>query len=356
MAPANWPKRRRGKRGRRATAVALFDGSTLGKIEVLGPDAAAFVNFIYYNDMSTLQPGRCRYGFMLTETGVVYDDGVLVRLDDNRFIVSCSSSHVAGVHALLEEWRQDRFGRSRLFIHNATAETATLTVSGPKSQALLRDIGLSEEIVALPHMAVAAGRFGDLPLRVTRVSFTGDRSYEISIRADRAAQLWTRLKAAGRAYDATLLGVEALMILRAEKGYIVVGKDSDGASRPGDFGLDAPLRKKQVEFVGRRSLLMDEAQRADRPHLVGLEVVDGLGVLPTGAHACEMKAGRARSLGFVTSSYFSPNLGRPIALGLIERGRARLGEIVDFVHLGQPRQARIAQPCAFDPQGDRLHA
>jgi len=336
--------------------VALFDGSTLGKIEVIGPDAALFLDFIYYNAMATLKPGRCRYGFMLTETGVVYDDGVLARLDDNRFIVSCSSSHVAGVHAALEEWRQDRFDRRRVFIHNATAEMATLTVSGPKSRDLLQDVGLSGDDLALPHMAVSESRLGDLPLRVARVSYTGDRSYELSAPADRAGPLWARLKAAGRAHGATLLGVEALMILRAEKGYIVVGKDTDGASRPVDFGADTPLLKKSVEFVGRRSLLMDEAQRADRPQFVGLEAADGLGQLPPGAHAYEMKGGRARSLGFVTSSYLSPTLQRPIALGLIERGRDRLGETVDLHHLGQLRKARIAPPCAFDPQGERLHA
>ena len=337
--------------------VALFDGTPLGKIEVIGPQAAEFMDFVHYNTMSTLKPGHCRYGLILTEGGIVYDDGVLVRLDDNRFVVSCSSSHVAGVHGLLEEWRQDRFDRSKVFIHNATAETATLTVSGPKSKALLEkvDLGLSLDDTALPHMATAYGRFGDLPIRVTRVSFTGDRSYEISVRADRAGELWARLKEEGRSFDAVLLGAEALMILRAEKGYIVVGKDSDGTSRPMDFGLTAPLARKKAEFIGKRSLLMAEAQDEDRKQFVGLEVVDGGEPLPTGAHGVERTAAGVRSIGYVTSSYASPTLKRPIALGLIERGLSRHGDIIDIQHLGKIRQARIVAPCALDPEGARLN-
>ena len=336
--------------------VALFDGSTLGKIEVAGPDAAAFLDFIYYNTMSTLKPGRCRYGFMLTEAGVVYDDGVLVRLDEDRFIVSCSSSHVAGVHAHLEEWRQDRFDRRRIVIHNTTAAHATLTVSGPKARALLDAVGLGLDLsdAALPHMATAPGSFEGTPVRVTRVSFTGDRSYELSIRADRAQALWRKLRAEGAAFGAVPIGLEALMILRAEKGYIVIGKDTDGLTRPMDLGVTQPLAKKKVDFVGRRSLGQEEAQRPDRRQLVGLTVADGDTPLPAGAHGIERQGGTKRSIGFVTSSYASPALGRPIALGLIERGLARMGETIEIQHLGAIRRAVIGPACAFDPEGTRL--
>ncbi|TAA56724.1 2Fe-2S iron-sulfur cluster-binding protein [Shinella sp. JR1-6] len=338
--------------------VALFDGSPLGKIEVIGPDAATFLDFIYYNTVSTLPPGRCRYGFILTEGGNIYDDGVLVRLDENRFVVSCSSSHVAGVHALLEEWRQDRFDRRRVFIHNATAEMATLTVTGPRARALMDTIGFDVPLddAALPHMAVAAGVFEGVAVRIARVSFTGDRSYEVSMPADHAATLWTRLRREGEAFGATLLGLEALMILRAEKGYIVIGKDTDGTSRPMDFGLTAPLERKKVEFIGRRSLITEDAARLDRRQFVGLEAIDGKGVLPSGAHGIEREAGSLRSTGYVTSSYFSPALQTPIALGLIERGLSRMGEIIELQHLREIRRARIISPCAFDAEGNRLHA
>ncbi|TPM53500.1 sarcosine oxidase subunit alpha family protein [Mesorhizobium sp. B2-2-3] len=339
-------------------SVALFDGSTLGKIEVIGPKAAAFIDFVYYNTMSTLKPGRCRYGFMLSENGVVFDDGVLVRLDEHRFVVSCSSSHVAAVHARLEEWRQDRFGRGAVYIHNATAEMATLTVSGPNARKLLEtvDLGLSLEDGELPHMAVGQGSYDGDEVRITRVSFTGDRSYEISIRADRAEPLWARLRDAGQAFDAVVIGLEALMILRAEKGFIVIGKDTDGTTLPHDLGVEGPRAKRQTGFVGRRSLFTEEASRGDRMQLVGLAVPSGEAPLPTGAHGIKRSGGKLRSQGFVTSSYRSPTLGRPVALGLIERGAARHGETIEIQHLGKAMTATIAAPCAFDPAGDRLNA
>jgi sarcosine oxidase, subunit alpha len=339
-------------------SAALFDASTLGKIEVMGPRAAEFVDFIYYNTMSTLPPGRCRYGFMLSESGVVFDDGVLVRLDEHRFIVSCSSSHVAGVHARLEDWRQDRFGRNGVYIHNVTAERATLTISGPRSRQLLSalDPGISLDDRDLPHMAVAEGRFGPESLRIARVSFTGDRSYELSIRADRAEALWTRLEEEGQALDAATIGLEAMMILRAEKGYIVIGKDTDGTTMPQDLGVAGPRAKRLGDYVGRRSLFTEVASKEDRLQLVGLMVAQGEPPLASGAHGITRDWHRVRSQGFVTTSHMSPTLLRPIALGLIERGASRHGETIDIQHLGEVRRATITPPCAFDPKGERLNA
>ncbi|MGB3900588.1 MAG: sarcosine oxidase subunit alpha family protein [Mesorhizobium sp.] len=354
--PAQDAIREEARRARQS--VALFDGSTLGKIEVAGPRAAEFVDFIYYNTMSTLKPGRCRYGFMLSENGVVFDDGILVRLDENRFVVSCSSSHVASVHARLEEWRQDRFGREAVYIHNATAQYATLTVSGPNARKLVEalDLGAALDDAGLPHMAITHGRFDGEEVRIARVSFTGDRSYEISIRADRADALWARMQREGGSLEAVTIGLEALMILRAEKGYIVIGKDTDGSTMPQDLGLDGPRRKRTTEFVGRRSLFAEEGERGDRKQLVGLSVPEGEPPLATGAHGIEEVAGKKRSLGYVTSSYFSPTLCRPIALGLIEQGAARHGQVIDIQHLGMLRRATITAPCALDPAGDRLNA
>ena len=339
-------------------SVALFDGSTLGKIEVMGPKAADFVDFIYYNTMSTLKSGRCRYGFMLSENGVVFDDGILVRLNEHRFVVSCSSSHVASVHARLEEWRQDRFGRNAVFIHNATSEMATLTVSGPNARKLLEalNLGLPLDDADLPHMATGEGVFETDPVRVARVSFTGDRSYEVSIRADKAERLWARMHEAGKALDAATIGLEALMILRAEKGYIVIGKDTDGTTLPHDLGVDGPRTKRKNEYGGRRSLFTDVATQAHRQQLVGLAVPEGEAPLATGAHGISRAGGKIRSQGFVTSSYHSPTLARPVALALIERGASRHGETIDIQHLGVVRRATITAPCAFDPSGERLNA
>lgn len=336
-------------------SVAIFDGSPLGKIEVVGPQAADLLDFVFYNSMSTLKPGRCRYGLILSESGIVYDDGVVIRVDENHFIVSCSSSHVAGVHTMLETWRQDRFSPDKVFIHNATTAYATVTLTGPNSLRVLETAGFDVDDSRLAHMTTAETRLGDLTLRVTRVSFTGDRSYEVSVRADQAQRLWQLLSESGVPWGISPIGMEALLILRAEKGYIVVGKDTDGTTLPTDLGMTGPLKSKKLEYSGNRSLLTAEATRPNRPNLVGLEVIDGGAPLPPGAHGIEAAGGRLRSIGYITSSYHSPNLNKPIALGLIERGLARIGETIEVQHLGARRSARICAPCAFDPEGDRLN-
>ncbi|HLS68841.1 MAG TPA: aminomethyltransferase family protein, partial [Kiloniellales bacterium] len=322
-----------------------------------GPDAAALLDFNSYNRLSTLKPGRIRYGFMLQENGVVYDDGVVLRLAEDHFIVSCSSGHVPGVLLRLEEWRQDRFDPARVSIHNSTAEWATLTATGPAARELLTalDLGVDLDDAVLPHMAFAHGSFEGQPARIARVSFTGDRSYEISLPASRAGHLWAQMRAEGGKLDATLLGSEALMVLRAEKGYIVAGKDTDGYTLPMDLGIKGPRQKRQDEYLGKRSLFTAEAEKPNRPAFVGLQV-EGDKPLATGAHAVEPQRKGFRSLGFVTSSYWSPTLQKPIALGLVEAGRQRMGEEIEIYHLRTTRRARIIEPCSLDPEGKRLNA
>ena len=343
----------RGSVGREAATaretVALFDASPLGKIEVIGPEAAALVDFNCYNRLSTLAPGRIRYGLMLTEGGMIYDDGVTMRLSEDRFVVSCSSAHVAGVALRLEEWRQDRMDPRRVAIHDLTAAWTTLAVSGPRALDLLRAAGLADP--DLRHMTVAEGDWEGAPLRVARVSFTGDRSYELSVPPSHAERLRAALDGARERLGGAWMGLEALMVLRAEKGFVVIGKDTDGATLPQDIGMSGPRDRRTDDYVGRRSLDLPEARRADRRRLVGLRVPDGARALPTGAHA--MRDGR--SAGYVTSSYDSPALGRPIALGLVEEGIA-LGDAVEIRHLGDAMRAELVPPAAFDPEGGRIDA
>ena len=337
-------------------AAGLFDATPLGKIEVLGPGAADLLDFCGYRRMSTLKPGRARYGFMLRETGVVLDDGVVMRLAEDRFIVSASSSHVAAVRLVLEEARQDRFDPARVVLHDVTAHWVTLTVSGPRAQAVLDAAGLAEALLpaaALPHMSVAETRWTGVPLRVARVSFTGDLSFELSVPARHGPALLAALERGRTAAGARWIGLEALMILRAEKGYVLVGKDTDGVTMPHDLGWHRPRATRDDEYFGRRALFTPEAERADRRQLVGL-AVDGATPLPTGAHLVPAEGPR-RSLGFVTSSCFSPVLERPVALAMVEGGQARMGEALDAFHLGRTRRVRIAPACAFDPSGERLH-
>ena len=336
-------------------AVAVLDASPLGKIEVFGPEAGALVDFNSYNTLSTLACRRIRYGLMLSESGIVYDDGVTVKVSDEHYIVSCSSGHVQGVVMRLEEWRQDRFNPSRVLVHNSTAQWATLTATGPRSKDLVAGLNLGIDLAdeALPHMALALGQFGGREARVARVSFTGDRSYEIAVPTSMAADLYRAMFESGRALGVAPMGLEALLQLRAEKGYIVVGKDSDGATMPHDLGMDGPRDKRQSEFVGKRSLFQDDAVRTDRRQWVGL-AVSGLLPLPVGAHAVESRNGRRRSIGFVTSSAFSQTLGRPVALGLVERGQSRIGESVELFHMGRVLRATLCETCAFDPEGRSL--
>ena len=347
---------REAKRAR--DTVALFDGSSLGKIEVIGPDAAFLADFHSYNRLSTLKPGKIRYGFLLQESGIVFDDGVTLRLAEDRFLVSCSSGHTDAVRTRLELWRQDRFDARRVVIHDTTAQWATLTVTGPRSRDLVEACGIEVALddQSLPHMAFATAKFDDAPLRVARVSFTGDRSYELSVPARRAGALRARLADKLHAFGGGLMGLEALMILRAEKGFIVVGKDTDGTTMPHDLGVAGPRNSRADEYIGKRSLFMPVANDKGRKQFVGLSVAAGEAPLPTGAHVATGVGRARRSQGYVTSSYMSPTLGRPVALGLVEDGVKRMGEAVGVYHLGAERRATIAPAVALDPEGKRLHA
>jgi sarcosine oxidase subunit alpha len=332
--------------------VVVLDASSLGKIEVIGPASAALLDFVYYTPMSTVKPGRLRYGLSLTETGLVADDGVVLRLAPEHFVVSCSSSHVAAMVAQFEAWRQDHFDLESVFIHDATPHWATMAISGPKAKSVMArlELGVDLDDGKLPHMAAAPGRFNGRSARIARVSFTGERSYEISVPAGLAADLWAKARALG----ARPLGIEALNILRAEKGYIYVGQDTDGETMPQDLGMAGPRDKRQDAYVGDRSLFTPAALVTDRKQLVGLAVA-GRTPLPTGANAVELASGRKRSLGYVTSSYFSPMLDRPIALALIENGLSRMGENLRFEHLGAGYSGQVVSTCFLDPEGARLH-
>lgn len=335
--------------------VGLFDASPLGKLELIGPGAAKVLEFCSYIPMASLKSGRARYGLMLAEGGTVYDDGVVLRMAEDRFVVSASSSHVAGVRMILEEARQDRFDPAHSHIHDVTAHWSTLTVTGPRAPDVLAALGLEAltDATALPHMGVTETRWQGARLRAARVSFTGERSYELSVPCRHAARLHAALMAAVTAAGGRQIGMEAVLILRAEKGFIVIGKDTDGVTQPQDLGWAGPLRRRKDEYSGRRSLMTPEARRDDRRQLVGLSLPGGSPALATGAHLVAVSGAR-RSLGFVTSSYDSPALGRPIALALLENGRARIGEEVLAFHLGETRPVTITPACAYDPKGERL--
>ncbi|MDJ0614928.1 MAG: 2Fe-2S iron-sulfur cluster-binding protein [Rhizobiaceae bacterium] len=331
--------------------VGIFDASPLGKLEVIGPKAGELLDFTGYVRMSTLKPGRARYGFMLAESGIVYDDGVVLRLDENRFIVSASSSHVDGVRWKLEDGRQDRLGGKGVYIHDMTSAWTTLTVTGPKASELIAGAGI--ELPALTHMSVSETKFEGRPLRIARISFTGDKSFELSVPSLHAENLRNRLSGALAQFGGKWIGLEAVMIMRAEKGYILIGKDTDGLTMPHDLGWAGPREKRTDEYIGKRSLFTPEGKSNTRKQLVGFETLDN-NPLVTGSHLVPVDGDR-RSLGYVTSSYFSNTLKRPIALGLLENGTGRIGQVIGCFNNGEIRMAKVIGPCALDPEGVRLN-
>jgi sarcosine oxidase subunit alpha len=338
-------------------SIGLLDGSTLGKLELIGPDAGEFLNRIYVNNVLTLKPGRIRYGLMLSENGIVIDDGVFARLSESHYLVNTTSANADRMIGWLEQWHQCEWPDLDLIISPVTSQWAVATVAGPESRTLLQemqsDIDFSAE--SLPHMSVAQGRFLGLPARVQRVSFSGEMSFEISVPARHGQKLMESLLAAGG--DRIVpVGIEALIILRIEKGYLEVGGDTDGMTNALDVGFAGIAAKKQTDFIGKRSLLRDWDQRMDRRQFVGVEPLNDHEDLKPGAHFVTSQETGRRSIGFVTSACFSPTLNRSIGLGLLEGGFERKGETVRVFDRGRTFDVRIRDPGFYDPAGERMNA
>lgn len=336
------------------TAAGLFEASPLGKIEVVGPDAGRFLDLIYANTMSTLKEGRVRYGLMLNELGVIIDDGVVARLAPDRFLVCTSSAGADRIAAWLEEWLQCEWSDMRVIVAPVTSAWGVLTLTGPHAQAILRAAGIDLDLASFPHMSFAETRLAGLPARVLRVSYTGEASYELNVPARMVEQLWDALFAAGASFGLTPVGIDAWMVLRTEKGYLHIGGDTDGSTTALDVGW-GHIMKKNCDFIGKRSLMRPEDLRADRLQFVGLATDEAV-PLPIGAHVAGFgQHGEQLSGGYVTSSAYSPFLKRPVALGMVSDGRARIGEAVTVLDdSGRARPARIVEPVFYDPAGERL--
>ena len=340
-------------------SVGLFDGSPLGKIEVRGPDAARFLDRIYINNVLTLKPGGVRYGLMLNENGIVIDDGVFVRMGKDHFLVNTTSGNAERIAAWLEEWHQCEFFEMQVVLSTVTSQWAVATLAGPDAPAVLQSlpglIDLSTE--RFGHMSFAAGRLADgLPYRLQRVSFSGEQSYELSVPADGAAAVFHRLRSGAAPHDVVPIGVEALMVLRTEKGFVHVGVDTDGTTSPLDIGFAAVVERKRRDFIGARSLQRPNDRRADRRQLAGFELLEQHASVAAGAHVVTGGQRRRRSEGFVTSACESPTLGRTIGIGLVEGGFDRRGEEVLLYDSGRLVPARIVHPCFYDPTGARMRA
>jgi sarcosine oxidase subunit alpha len=337
-------------------SVGLFDGSPLGKLEIFGPDAALFLDLMYVGTMSTLAPGQARYGLVLNENGIVVDDGIVARLGPQQYWVNTTSAGIDRTATAFEEWLQCEYPQLQVFITNVTSRWGNVTVAGPQAWRWLQAVGFDAQLApsVMPHMTLRESRLDGVPLRVLRASFSGELGYEINLPADAVLGLLERLWTRGSEFDAVTYGIEALEILRTEKGYLHVGTDTDGTTLPGDVGFARALGKKAANFVGRRSLTREAGRDPNRFQLVALSPVDGRTQLPVGGQIAALPPPTLTE-GHVTSSYWSPTLNAPVALGMLARGAERRGERILVHHLGVSIAAEVVSAPFVDPKGERLN-
>jgi sarcosine oxidase subunit alpha len=343
------------------SSVGICDVSTLGKIELTGPDVGAFLDRVYANTFSTLPVGKARYGLMLREDGFVMDDGTTARLAPERYVMSTTTANAALVMRHLEFCRQVLWPDLDVAMDSVTERWAQFAVAGPRSRDLLRVLfgdGVNLSDAAFPFMAAGEFRLGGAAARLFRISFSGELAYEIAVPADYGDALIRALMAAGRAFDVTPYGLEALNVMRIEKGH-VAGGELNGQTTARDLGLGRLMSSKK-DFIGRVMAGREGLVDPDRPSLVGFQPVDRLARPRAGAHF--LKVGVAATPendeGYVTSVAFSPSLGHWIGLGLIRGGAARIGERVrayDPVRSGDV-EVELCSPVFIDPEGKRLHA
>ncbi|MDJ0859937.1 MAG: sarcosine oxidase subunit alpha family protein [Dinoroseobacter sp.] len=338
-------------------SVGLLDASTLGKILVKGPDAGKFLDMLYTNMMSTLPVGKCRYGLMCNENGFLMDDGVVARLDEDTWLCHTTSGGADHVHAHMEDWLQCEWWDWQVFTQNVTEQYGQIAVVGPKAREVLQALGgMDVSKAALPFMHWVDGKLGGIPARVFRISFSGELSYEIAVPAGQAQDLWNKLLEKGADHSITPYGTEALHVMRAEKGFIMIGDETDGTVIPQDLGLSWAISKKKDDFLGKRAQMRSHMADPDRWQLVGLQTLDA-SVLPDGAYivgAGENANGQRTTEGRVTSTYRSPTLKRGIAMALLKQGPSRMGQTVEVTSAtGGTVSARVVDPVFLDKDGAR---
>jgi sarcosine oxidase subunit alpha len=340
------------------TAAGLFDASTLGKIEVAGPDAAVFMERMYTNPWAKLAVGRCRYGLLLGEDGFIRDDGVIGRLAADRFHVTTTTGGAARVLTMMEDYLQTEWPDLDVWLTSTTEQWAVAALQGPKAREILAPMveGLDLSDAAFPHMAVAECRVLGFPARLFRVSFTGELGFEVNVPARHGLALWEALWAAGQSHGLTAYGTETMHVLRAEKGFIIVGQDTDGTVTPDDAGLSWAIGKAKPDFVGKRSLVRPDIVAPGRKQLVGLLTDNPRTVLEEGAQivADPRQPLPMTMIGHVTSAYWSEALGRSIALALVEGGRDRIGQTLHIPMPSGAVAATVTAPAFYDAAGERL--
>ncbi len=341
-------------------SVSILDASTLGKIIVKGPDAGKFLDMLYTNMMSNLKVGRCRYGLMCSENGFLSDDGVVARLDEETFLCHTTSGGSDRIHAWMEEWLQTEWWDWKVYTANVTEQYAQIAIVGPNARKVIEKMGVEDMDVSaegMPFMTFADGKIAGIQARPFRISFSGELSYEIAVPAAQGQAFWDAALAAGAEFGMTPYGTEALHVMRAEKGFIMIGDETDGTVIPQDLNLHWAISKKKEDFLGKRAMERPDMVREDRWRLVGLETEDPNVVIPDGAYAVDGTTrpnGVKHMIGRITSTYFSPTLKRSIAMALVEHGPERMGETIKFARVdGTTINAKIVDPVFLDKEGAR---
>ncbi len=337
----------------------ILDASTLGKIDIQGSDASEFLNRVYTNAWSKLGIGKCRYGLMLNEDGMVYDDGVTTRIGENHYLMTTTTGGAANVLGKLEDYLQTEWPELDVYLTSVTDQFATASLCGPNSKKILKkiipDLDLSDE--NFPHMSFKEAKIGNIVCRIMRISFTGEQSFEINVQASYGKDLWEKCIEAGKEFNITPYGTETMHLLRAEKGFIIVGQDTDGTMTPIDLQMDWIVSKKKYDFIGKRSLYRSDTMREDRKQLVGLLTDDPKVVLEEGAQiVSELNKNPVEMLGHVTSSYFSPNLNKSIALAVVRGGKDMMGKKLFIPMEDKTINVTVSNPVFFDQTNERLNA
>ena len=338
------------------TRVGAMDASTLGKIDLQGPDVGVFLDRVYTNGFARLKVGSCRYGIMCLLDGMVFDDGVTSRLTEDRFQMTTTTGNAAAVLDHLEEWLQTEWPTLRVHATSVTEQWVTVAVVGPRSREVVRALApeLDVSAAAFPFMTWRDATIAGIRGRIFRISFSGELAYELNVASWHGLALWEAVMAAGAAHEIAPYGTEAMHVLRAEKGYPIVGQETDGTVTPQDLGMSWIVSASK-DFIGRRSQHRSDTQRPGRKELVGLLPIDPDALLPEGAQLVDDPTGPIPlpMVGHVTSSYRSAALGRTLALALVRGGQQRIGQVVHAPLVDRTIAATIVGSVVFDPDNRR---
>ena len=337
--------------------IGILDASTLGKIDIKGKDASEFLNRVYTNAWSNLEIGKCRYGLMLGDDGMVIDDGVTSRLGENNYVMTTTTGNAASVMSKLEDWLQTEWPELKVYLTSVTEQFATISINGPYSPQLMKKLCPANDFSKenFPHMSFQNIEIDSVHCRVMRISFTGEMCYEINVPSSYAKALWSKCFELGQEFNITPYGTEAMHVLRAEKGFIIVGQETDGSVTPIDLDMSWIVSKKKYDFIGKRALYRSDTIREDRKQLVGILTKDPLEVLEEGAQLVELETSLPMPMvGHVTSSYYSPNLGRSFALALVKGGLKKKGNKLLAPMPDKTIEVEITDPVFIDPSNERL--